>query len=71
MPWKRRLGLRVAGVVNFHADGHEAFAAFLAATAEDIPAIFGAHALTEAELGFAGALGRLVGAFGHNSDEVK
>ena len=55
--------LDVALEVDFCAFGQEAFAAFLTTTAETVATGFGAHACAEAVLAFAGALGRLEGAF--------
>ena len=70
-PWSRRRGalaaacsgLGVPGEVNFDALGHQTLPATLAAAAQDGAAILGRHPLAEAELLFARALGRLVGAF--------
>lgn len=55
----------VAAVLQLDALRNQAFAAFLAAAAEDVAAGFGGHAGAETELILAGALGRLVGAFAH------
>ncbi len=80
--WGERAGLRepgdrpcnrgsavldgVALVMGLNAFGDEAFAAFLAAAAQDVTAGLGGHAGTETKLVFPGALGRLVGAFAHD-----
>jgi hypothetical protein len=58
-------GLGVAGVLHFGTLGQEALAAFLAATGEAVPTVFGGHAGAEAVLVFEGAFGGLEGAFGH------
>ena len=63
---KRRrplLGLGVSGEVDFDTFWKEAFAALLAASAQDGPACLGLHAGAETKLLFARALGRLVCAF--------
>ena len=56
---------RVTTVLNLHALGNKALAAFLAAAANDIASGFGGHACPEAELVFPCALGWLIGAFAH------
>ena len=50
---------------DFHALGQQAPAALLAATGKDVLAVGGLHALAIAELLSAGALGGLIGSFGH------
>ena len=63
---KRRrplLGLGVSCEVDFDTFWKEAFAALLAASAQDGPACLGLHAGAETKLLFARALGRLVCAF--------
>jgi hypothetical protein len=50
---------------NLNTLGNQALAALLATTTQNVPAGFGGHAGTEAELIFPGALGRLIGAFAH------
>ena len=55
----------MALVVDLDTHGHEALAALEAAAAQDVAAILGLHAGAEAELALAGALGGLVGSFGH------
>jgi hypothetical protein len=57
--------IAVTSVMHLATLGHEALAAFFAATAKDIAAVFGLHASTESELAFASALGGLIGPFGH------
>jgi hypothetical protein len=64
-PLPDRLGLRVAGIVDFHALGKQPFSSALPAAGKDGTAILGLHPGAEPELTFARALGRLVGAF-HN-----
>jgi hypothetical protein len=55
----------VALVLQLGTLGDEAFAAFLAAAAENVATGLGGHAGTETELVLAGAFGRLEGAFAH------
>lgn len=57
-----RLGLGVAGVMDLDPLREKALAATLTTAAQDGATAFGLHACTEAELAFARALGRLVGA---------
>ena len=70
-PWSRRRGalaaacsgLGVPGEMNLDALRHQPLPATLAAAAQDGATVLGRHPLAEAELLFASALGRLVGAF--------
>jgi hypothetical protein len=57
--------LGVTRELDLNSLGNETLAAFLATTAQNVPAGFGGHAGTETELLFAGALGWLIGAFAH------
>jgi hypothetical protein len=51
--------------VNLNTLWNQAFAAFLAAVAQNAATGFGGHAGTETKLVFAGAFGGLIGAFAH------
>lgn len=62
-PGNQELGLGVAGEVNLHALGQEAFTTALTAAGQDGAAALGFHAGAEPELLFARPFGRLVGAF--------
>ena len=55
----------MAAVLNFNTLRNKAFAAFLAAAANNVAARFGGHTCPEAELIFPCALGWLIGAFAH------
>ncbi len=56
---------RVTAVLQLDAFRNQAFAAFLAAAAQDVAARLGGHTGAKAELIFASALGWLIGAFAH------
>src|SRR5436305_15030756 len=64
-----RMLVGVALELDLHTLGQEAPAALLATTSENVQAIFRLHALTIPELLFAGALGRLIGSFGHMTED--
>jgi hypothetical protein len=66
-PTRLSVLLDVALEVNFHALWHETLAADAAAATKDVAAIFGLHAGAEAKLLFPGALGGLIGSFGHKT----
>jgi len=58
--------LDVALVVDLHTDWHEALATLAAATGNDVTTSGGLHSGAETELTLPGALGGLIGSFGHN-----
>jgi hypothetical protein len=60
---RKCLGLRVAGVVHFHALREQALAAVLTAAGKDGTTILGLHTGAETELTLAGALRGLISAF--------
>jgi hypothetical protein len=56
----------VALVVDFNSHWHEALATLATTTIDNVTAIGGLHSGTETELTLPGALGGLIGSFGHS-----
>jgi len=56
----------VALVVDFNTHWHETLAALTATAIDDVTTIGGLHSGTETELTLPGALGGLIGSFGHS-----
>jgi hypothetical protein len=58
--------LDVALVMDLDAHWHKALTALTATATKDVTTVFGLHTGTETELTLPGALGGLIGSFGHN-----